>query len=247
MNPLGRSPAARLRRLERVSERAIRGARQFAGNRSLGLAWPLANLRHMVLPMAAVSDWVAALGGLGVFAATAWLAFVATEQMASAQDQIDASIEQGKQIREAARAQLQPIVFAVFTQSYVFGPDDGLDLVEGQIGFPYHLTNEGDGVALRVRHGVEIDGQDFEPDGVRELRSLRAGETYPPAERVPNSGKLVDRPWLVVKAEHELPAEWNTRSRNYWVEFENVFGDRFERLNPTDPAESTTFRRLPSE
>ena len=170
----------------------------------------------------------------------------AADQAETVRKQIDAALAQGKEIRDVARAQLLPIVFALFVQSYAFGPDDEFDLAEGQIGFPYHLTNEGDGIALKIRHGVEIDGEKIAFDG-RELRSLRAGETYPSPERDPKTRMLVRRPWVVVKAEHELPAGWENRSRNYWVQFENVFGDRFESFNPTDPTESTTFRQLPSE
>ena len=90
-----------------------------AGVQPCGYAAPDA-LGHMRL---ASSEWLTAIGGLLVFAATAALAWVAKKQMGDArrasaaeaaaiEKQIGASIQQGDAIREAARAQLQPVVFA---------------------------------------------------------------------------------------------------------------------------------------
>ena len=165
------------------------------------------------------------------------------EQARAVRGQIDASVAQGRAIREAARAQLQPIVFAHPTAPWVRGPDDRLDLAEGQIGFTYYLANEGDGIALNIRHGVEIDGQDSEFGG-GEFRVLRAGETVPILD--PASGQLLQiRPLTVVMPEHELPPNWEVRPRRFWARFENIFSEPFETRNPIDPRESARFKRLP--
>ena len=211
----------------------------------------------MSVPLAAsLPEWLTAIGGIGAFVATAVLAFLAFKQMKAARDQVDvmresasdqaktvreqieASVAQGNAIRQAARAQLQPIVFAHLTQSHVSGPDDVLDVAQGQIGFPYYIANEGDGIALNVRHGVEIDGEDMEFEG-GEFRVLRAGETAPP--RDPVTYELLFRPVAIVRAEHELPPAWEVRPRRYWARFENVFGERFETRSPLDPRQSATF------
>jgi hypothetical protein len=217
-----------------------------------------------VVLAASLPDWLTAIGGFGAFVATGVLAFLARKQMTAAQDQvtimrkasadeaktvreqIDASIEQGTAIREAARAQLQPMVFAHPTQVWLRGPDDALklDLQAGQVAFPYYLANEGTGIALNIRHGVELDGDDEEFGEGSELRVLRPSETVP--IRDPTSGQLLQiRPLAIVKAEHELRSEWEKRTRRYWVRFENVFGERFETRNPFEPQESATFTRLP--
>jgi hypothetical protein len=196
------------------------------------------------VPLAAsFPDWLTAIGGFGAFLATAVLAFIATKQMKSLGQQIDASVEQGRAVREAARAQLQPIVFAHSTGPYVRGPDDRLSLAEGQIAFPFYLANEGDGIALNIRHGVEIDGQDSEFTG-GEFRALRTGEKAPPVD--PVSGQVMEgRPLTIVKAEHELQPGWEVRPRWYWARFENVFGEPFETRSSNDPRESPLFIRLP--
>ena len=168
------------------------------------------------------------------------------DESKAVREQIDASIAQGTAIREAARAQLQPIVFAHATQAWVRGPEDPLqlDLSAEQIGFPYYLANEGSGIALNIRHGVEIDGKDEEFGEGMEFRVLRPGETAPILDAT--TGRLLQiRPLAVVKAEHELRSGWETRPRRYWARFENVFGERFETRNPSDPQKSATFTRLP--
>ena len=84
---------------------------------------------------AAFTDWLTGISGALVFIATGALAVVALLQMqklsGQAKDealaldkQITATLEQGEAIREAARAQLQPIVFAHPTGAPVRGPDD---------------------------------------------------------------------------------------------------------------------------
>ncbi|MGH2852640.1 MAG: hypothetical protein ACRDLF_00390 [Solirubrobacteraceae bacterium] len=72
---------------------------------------------------------------------------VAEEELAAMREDIQASIEQGRAVREAARAQLQPIVFAHAYGGAIKGPDEGADLGPGEVGFRYRLINEGTGVA----------------------------------------------------------------------------------------------------
>jgi hypothetical protein len=83
-------------------------------------------------------------------------------------NQIKAAVAQSEATQRAARAQLQPIVFArvsggarrpsTTAADAVDGPRKmiGADLADGEIGFPYTLANEGTGIALDVHHGVEI-------------------------------------------------------------------------------------------
>lgn len=211
----------------------------------------------MIVPVAALTDWLTAIGGLLVFIATAVLAVLAKLQMddsrrasadeaAAIEKQITASVQQGHAIREAARAQLQPIVFAHGDQLHR-GPDDEYGLPEGMVGFGYRLANEGTGLALNIRHGIEIDGRKvliFE-EGIS--RSLRSGEWQPPPDRQDERGIHRVRPLVVACPEHELPEGWGRLTRYYWATFENVFGERFLTRNPSDPARPAEFRRNEGE
>lgn len=142
--------------------------------------------------------------------------------------------------RRAARAQLQPIVFAHALASHALGPDDNLDISEGQIAFPYYLANEGTGIALNIRHGVEIDGIEYPFGEGLLMRVLRPGEEVP--LRDPITAKLVQlRPFATVMNKSELPPGWPNVARVYWTRFENVFGERFETRNPLDPRVSASF------
>lgn len=87
--------------------------------------------------------------------------------------QIEAVASVTTATRDAARAHLQPVVFAHAIGSHIRGPDDDLDLNEGMVAFPYYLSNEGTGLALNIRHGVEIAGSDFEFGDGMESRVLR--------------------------------------------------------------------------
>jgi hypothetical protein len=68
------------------------------------------------------------------------------------------------------------------------------------------------------------------------------GETLPPPV-LGAVGPSELHSLVVVFREDELPERWATRSRSYWAQFENVFGDSFETRNPSDPRESATFTR----
>jgi hypothetical protein len=144
--------------------------------------------------------------------------------------------------RAAARAQLQPIVFAHAIGAHVRGPNDNLGISEGQLAFPYFLANEGTGIALNIRHGFELAGTKYEFGGGMEMRVLRAGEESP--LRDPATGKLVQiRPFAAVVSERVLPADWPNVAPVYWTGFDNVFGERFETRNPSDPRLSASFER----
>ena len=135
-----------------------------------------------------------------MFVATAVLAGVAVRQMqdarrasaaeaAAVEKQINASIQQGEAIREAARAQLQPMVFAHADAFRTWPPtaadelrgerQNEYELGPGQIGFGYRLKNEGTGIALNIEHGVEIDGHEIPFEGGMRFRALRPGEAQP--------------------------------------------------------------------
>lgn len=211
-------------------------------------------------------EWLTAVGGVGAFAATGRLAWLAKRQMdageaqsraeaAAIDKQIAASIEQGEAIREAARAQLQPMVFAHGDNTHVrperpdpLGLDDDQEneymLGPGQIGFGYKLANEGTGLALSIRHGVEIAGERFEFGGGMHFRSLRPGEWQPAQDFLDQGNWIRITPLVVVCTNDELPSDWADLPRHYWAEFESVFGERFRTRNPSDPMLPAEFERL---
>lgn len=157
---------------------------------------------------------------------------------------VEASVAQGAAIREAARAQLQPVVFAHGDRSYR-GPDDEVDLSKGEVGFSYRLANEGTGIALNIRHGIELDGVEYEFGGGMQMRVLRAGERQPPPDYVDDLGhERRFRPLVVPVPESALPKTWGTMVRRYWTRYENVFGEQFETRNPSLPDMPAEFRRL---
>lgn len=206
-----------------------------------------------------------AIGGLGAAFATLVLAIFAGFQMKasmnqvttmthSAQDQIDAlkettadelalvhkqiqaSTAQNEAVREAARAQMQPIVFA-----HGFGSPlsdaTGRDAPPGRVRLRYYLKNEGVGPALDVEHGVSIGGVDSTVnDAGARYRTPSAGETAPPG--YPNSQAYGVLAVDVLNAEPD---------RIYWTRFSNVFGDRFEVLNYPEASRPAVFRELGSD
>lgn len=164
---------------------------------------------------------------------------VAEMELAAMREDVQASIEQGRAVREAARAQNQPIVFAHTLSGAITGPNEEADLGPGEVGFQYRLINEGTGVALNIRHGVELCGIVREHgDGV-EVRSMRPAERLPPGR--PAGTALA---FTVVFREDELPAGWRNEARAYWASFENVFGEAFKTANPHDPHQSAAFMRV---
>lgn len=163
---------------------------------------------------------------------------VAEQELAAMREDIQASIEQGRAVKEAARAQLQPIVFAHAHGGAIRGPDEGADLGPGEIGFRYRLINEGTGVALNIRHGVELCGIERQHGDGMEVRSMR------PAEELPPAGRATALAFTVVFREDELPAGWASEARAYVAHFENVFGEAFKTANPHDPHQSAAFMRI---
>jgi len=217
-------------------------------------------------------EWLTAIGGIGAFIATARLAFLARRQMTAAQNQVDvmrdtskaeaaavekqitASIAQGEAIREAARAQLQPMVFAHgdCTHTYAEPADEVVMgrqeneylLSSGQVGFGYKLANEGTGLALNIRHGVDVGGTRFEYGGGMHWRALRPGESQPGQDSLDQGVWIRIVPLVVVCDERELPPNWEVQPRHYWTEFESVFGERFRTRNPNDPRQPAEFERI---
>lgn len=166
----------------------------------------------------------------------------AADEAASVRDQIRASIEQSEAIRDAVRILIQPRVLGHATRDAVRGPDQFLDLSEGVVGFPYRLTNEGGGIALNIRHGVELDGTDYQFGDGMEVRALGPGWSIPP----PDSDIGGFRPLVLAKAERDLPAQWQSLPRRYWARFDNALGERYETRNPIDPWQPATFEQVPS-
>ena len=162
---------------------------------------------------------------------------VAEKELAAMREDVQASIEQGRAVREAARAQNQPIVFAHTYGGAIKGPNDD-DLGPGEVGFRYRLVNEGTGVALNIRHGVEMCGIEREQGDGMEVRSMR------PAEELPPAGRVTALAFMVVFREDELPEAWPREARAYWARFENVFGEAFKTANPHDPHQSAAFMRI---
>jgi len=221
---------------------------------------------------ARLTDWLTAIGGVGAFVATTALAVVALKQISFAREQmtklddqviaardqvdamretsaaelsavreqIEASVEQNRAVREAARAQLQPIVMAHATQ-IVDGPNNEYSIREDQIAVAYFLANEGSGIALNIRHGIKIDGERFEYGDGLQTRVLVSGESQPLRDE---SGQLIWRvPMFVVRPREAL---WGgERDVSYWASFQNVFGERFETVNPSRPDVPFLFRRIP--
>ena len=168
---------------------------------------------------------------------------VERERDQAIQEQLTALGEITEATQNAARAQMQPIVYAHAHGPPLHGPNDDYDLSEGQIGFPYVLRNEGVGPALNVHHGVGILHVDAEFGDGMELRAIRAGESVPPVDVVTNM-PVVLRTFCVVFAVADLPASWPEEGRAYWARFENAFGDVFETRNPSDPRQSAAFMKI---
>lgn len=145
--------------------------------------------------------------------------------------------------RDAAHAQVQPIVFAHAIGPVLRGPDDTYDLVEGQVGFPYYLRNEGVGTALNVRHGVSILDISSQFGEGMETRALRAGEAAPPVDSATGLPVVV-RSFYAWFDESDLPRGWEREARIYWTSFENPFGDCFQVSNPSDPRQSAAFMEV---
>jgi hypothetical protein len=115
----------------------------------------------------------------------------------------------------------------------------------GEVGFGYRLTNEGTGIALNIRHGLEIAGRLIEFGSGMQMRALRPGETQPPADYLDPNGHMIQfLPLVVASALASLPEDWAMLPRYYWAEFENVFSERFRTSNPSLPDQPASFERV---
>jgi hypothetical protein len=129
-------------------------------------------------PFAGLHDTdLIAIGGLGAFIATIILALVAVNQAGKVKAQVSASLAANAAIREAARAQLQPLVFGRLQP-----PNEAAD-------FTYRISNQGTGPALDIEHGIIIDGG-AEISSPR-VRSLRVEENHRTTIPVPVGTHIV--------------------------------------------------------
>jgi hypothetical protein len=180
---------------------------------------------------------------------------MAAMELAAVREQIDASVKGNEAVREAARAQLQPMVFAHADAIRTCPDREGLSteprgneyqLGPGQIGFGYRLKNEGTGIALNIEHGVDVGGHEIAYGGGMRFRALRPDEAQPAFDYIDPQGHLIRIvPLAVVADERQIPEDWS--SRVYWARFDNVFGERFETRNPSDPSRAAEFRRIDPE
>lgn len=146
--------------------------------------------------------------------------------------------------RDAARAQVQPVVFAHARGAVVQGPNDELDLDDQLAAVPYYLANEGTGLALDVEHGIGIAGEEFAFGSGMRFRAMRPGEVLPPIPE--RSADPVPPTALHVYLAKGTLAE-SRRGGNevvYWARFDNVFGERFETKNFADSRTPATLRRI---
>lgn len=99
------------------------------------------------------------------------------QELEAVQKQINASIDQNEAVRDSARAQLQPIVFA-----HGYGPPhQGGGVPAGRSRVGYYLKNEGVDPALDIEHGVLVGGVESTPEDVGlRFRTLSVGEVAPP-------------------------------------------------------------------
>jgi hypothetical protein len=172
--------------------------------------------------MLAISDaHLTALATAILATLTVVLAFVAVIQMREARKSNEA-------VREAARAQLQPIVFAHGFAGPTKTPDGWATR------YRYWLKNEGVGPALDVEHGVRVGEDELTIDdhGSR-YRTLSAGESVP--EGYPATSQAFS-PLELIAAEHGDPI--------YWTRYSNIFGDRYETRNYSDASQPAEFLSL---
>ena len=153
----------------------------------------------------------------------------AADELRAVQDQIAASQAQNEAVREAARAQLQPIVFTHAWQGILLRQGEPLP------SFRYYLKNEGVGPALDVEHGIRTDEHEYTSGGERtRYRTLSADEAVPAG--FPEAGGTLAP--LEVQGPHEQGEVV------YWSRFSNVFGERFETRNYWDASKPAEFLPL---
>jgi hypothetical protein len=159
--------------------------------------------------------------------------------------QVDALVGVAQATLDAARAQVQPVVFAHAHGGALRGPNDDFDLAEDKAAALYYLTNEGTGLALDLEHGVLIAEAEYAFGGGLRFRAARPGEMLPP---LPASGERRRRRSELLAVDFPLDVlEQARRARInfvYWCRFSNVFGEQFETQNSLNPAVPATLRRL---
>lgn len=212
--------------------------------------------RSVTILASSTTDWLIAVGGLGVFIATVVLVWLAYRQMeaarvqvrdareqsdaalAIAEQQASAAVAVARETREAAQRQWQPRVFVHGKGEPV--PGNGDNAAPDEMAVAYYLSNEGTGPAFNVEHGVEIEGRPYTWED-RQWRTMRAGEFIPQLDA--DSAQPVPSTAIVVGV--KLAHYGEGRNRVYWSRFENLLGDRYEVRNPAEATRRAEVRPLP--
>jgi hypothetical protein len=191
----------------------------------------------MTLPFAlSDADWTA-IGGISAAIATIVLAVITGRVLRQGKSRTTAMQDQVTAIRETPEGEL-----AAFREQ-IKASTDANDAVrdaarkqlqpiviaypeavtmEGQTRmFTYRLRNEGTGPALDIEHGFMLD--DERVSAQHHIRLLSVGRDRAFARTTAYDGQAV----------------------TYFAQFSNVFGERFETLNPEDENARGSFRQLP--
>jgi len=196
-----------------------------------------------------LTDWLTAVGGLLVAAATAGLVVFAYHQLRitrrDAQDAIgraiadvdaatkrsDASVTAALEIAEAVAAaaerQWAPRVVAHFVDRKDLpsnNPETGEINYPDYIELGYYLSNDGTGPAFNIAHwlGTDTEGRVLSEDTSprpRDIRTLQAGEQWPPDAADGKPGLIT------VRLKRSVP-----RPRSIvqvWTEYENLAGEEW--------------------
>jgi hypothetical protein len=167
--------------------------------------------------------------------------------MRATRSQSRAALSQVAETREAVSRQLQP---------YVLIHERNSEVLDDEYGLFYFLRNEGLGPALNIEHGVAIAGRTWvwsgevgkePPSGSPRFRAVPAGETLPQGPLVREGPDLVPTTKfrLAIVRDEASPSE--IPEREYWCRFDNLFGERWETRNSSDPVKEQEIRRLDRE
>lgn len=198
------------------------------------------------------ADWLTAIGGVCAAIASVVLAFLAYRQMKATREQSEAALDQPRTSKEqaliakdAAAAQVYPLVYAHEWKGTVW--DEG----EQAFAVRYYLSNEGLGPALNVEHGVKIGRVEFMfgRDEPYMFRSVQPGEFLPPLD--PERPDPVPPQPITRNVERRdmyllgpAGASQQIGEMLYVCRYENLFGDRWETVNSNDPQKRPTVRRI---
>ena len=207
---------------------------------------------HHKCRVASTADTLTAIGGLGAFGASVVLAVLAFFQMRATRIQSRAALEQAQTARhqaeitkEAAARQIYPLVYAHEWKGPKWDGD------EEAFAMRYYLSNEGLGPALNVEHGVRVGSVEFHfgHEGPYMFRSIQPGEFLPPlGDEASDPVPSIPITRLITRDEYYGTGEAAVHKRPqelvYWCRYENLFGDRWETLNSSNPTKRPGVRRL---